>query len=456
VRALLLCAAAILTVPAAAQQASVPNAPAPAPTPLPSAAPGTSGTVALVGGTVALGDGSQPIPNGTVVLRGGRVVAAGANVAVPAGAAVVDARGKWVAAGIVAGPNDLGLLDADGVQESNDVDARTSPFSAGIDVAASVNPLSIAISNERLGGVTRAIVTPGAGASIFAGQGAVIDLGDDPDPVTRPRAFQYVELGEAGGRLAGGSRPAALALLRDALAQARDFARNPAAFDGRGRDALVKRSDAAALADVAEGRVPLMVHVERASDIRAVLALPREYPRLRLILVGATEGWMVAREIAAARVPVIAAALADLPASFEQVGATESNVGRLAAAGVGVGISTIGANDAPGEHVLTQYAGNLVAISRVPGATGLNWGQAFAAITSRPADAVGMGAEIGSLAPGRRADAVLWSGDPLELSSHPEAIWIDGRPQPTASRQTRLRDRYRRATEGALPKAYEY
>jgi imidazolonepropionase-like amidohydrolase len=420
------------------------------------AAPAAAQVVAVVGGTVALGDGSQPIPNGTVVFSGERIVAAGANVTVPAGAQVIDARGKWVAAGIITGPNELGLVDADGVDESNDVVARQSPFSAAIDVAPAINPASVPIANERLGGVTRALVAPNAGGSIFAGQGAVIDLGEDALPIMRARAFQYVELGEDGGRIAGGSRTASFAMLRDALAQAADYRRNPAAFDGRSRDALVKRADVQPLLDVLDGRTPLMVHVERASDIRAVLALPRDYPRLKLVLVGATEGWMVAREIAAARVPVIATALADLPASFEQVAATESNVGRLTAAGVVTAISTIGANDAPGEHVIKQYAGNLVAITRVPGATGLNWGQAFATITSRPAEALGLDGEIGSLRPGRRADVVLWSGDPLELSSLPIQVWIDGRLQPTSSRQTRLRDRYSTPQEDGLPKAYRY
>lgn len=421
------------------------------------AAPAAAQTVAVVGGTVALGDGSQPIPNGTVVFSGDRVVAAGANVPVPAGATVVDARGKWVAAGIVAGPNDLGLLDADGVNESNDVRSPQTPFNAAIDVAPAINPAAVPIGNERLGGVTRALVAPVAsGNSIFAGQGAVIDLGDDPSPITRPRAFQFVELGEEGGRLAGGSRPAAFASLRDALRQAEEYRRAPAGFDGRGRDALVTRADVPALLDVIDGRTPLMVHAERASDIRAVLALPRDFPKLRLVLVGATEGWVVASELAAARVPVIAAALADLPASFEQVAATESNVGRLTAAGVVTAISTIGANDAPGEHVVKQYAGNLVAIAKTPGKVGLDWGQAFASITSRPAQALGMDGEIGSLRPGRRADVVIWSGDPLELASVPLQIWIDGRPQPTSSRQTKLRDRYLTPGEDTLPKAYGY
>lgn len=431
-RALLLLAAAFVAAPAAAQ------------------------TVAIVNGTVALGDGSQPIPNGTVVFRDGRIIAAGANVPTPAGATVIDAAGKWVAPGTVAAYTDLGLVDGGyGVPESNDVGASATPFGASVDVAPAINPAAVPIGNERLGGVTRAFVAPTAGPSIFAGRGAVIDLGVDPDAVTRPRAFQFVELGERGAEIAGGSRPATHAALRDALAQAQDYGRNPSAFDGRARDSLVKRADAQALLDVIEGRTPLLVHVERASDIRAALALPRDYPKLRLILLGASEGWMLAREIAAARVPVIAAALVDLPSSFEQIAATESNVGRLTQAGVTVAISTVGVNTAPGEHVLHQYAGNLVAIAKVPGATGLTWGQAFAAITSKPAEVMGLDAEIGSLRPGRRADVVIWSGDPLELSSSPLNVWIDGRPQPATSRQRQLRDRYMTQTEEGLPKAYD-
>jgi imidazolonepropionase-like amidohydrolase len=419
------------------------------------ATPAAAQTVAITGGTVAIGDGSAPIQNGTVVFRDGRIVAAGQGIAVPAGAMVIDAGGKWVSPGIIAGFSDLGLLDVNGVEESNDSSARNSPFAAGIDIAPAINPNAVMIGNERRGGITRAIVTPSTGGSIFAGQGAVIDLGVDADPITRRRAFQFVELGEDGAQNAGGSRPAAYALLRDAFAQAQDYRRNPASFGGREKDSLLKRGDAVALLDVLDGKTKLLVHVERASDIRSVLALKQAYPRIDLVLVGAAEGWMVARDIAAARVPVIAGALADLPTKFESLAATESNVGRLEAAGVQTALSTIGANTAPGEHVVKQYAGNLVAIGKVPGSNGLDWGHALATITSGPARAIGMDGEIGSLRAGRRADVVIWDGDPLELSSAPVAIYIDGRVQPMQSRQTQLRDRYMIPSEGALPKAYE-
>jgi imidazolonepropionase-like amidohydrolase len=151
-------------------------------------------------------------------------------------------------------------------------------------------------------------------------------------------------------------------------------------------------------------------------------------------------------------VPVISEANADNPSSFESLAATESNVGRMTRAGVTVAISTIDAE--PLETYLRQLAANLVAANRVPGATGLDWAQAFAAVTSKPAEVLGIDSEIGSLRRGRRADVVICNGDPLEASSAPVAVFIDGVAQPLDNHLTKLRDRYRDPAEGRLPKAY--
>ena len=449
---------------------------------LATAAPAAAQTVAITGGRVVIGDGSEPIDNGTVVIRNGRVVAAGANVAVPAGAQIVEARGRWVTPGLVSGFSRIGLAEVDAAGASADVSASNSPFSAALDIAPAINPQAAAIAINRAAGITRAVVSPGTGSSIFGGQGAVIDLGSDMDPITRRRAFQFVELGEKGAERAGGSRVSAHALLRNALREAGQLRVNISG-GGRGQqpqreqpgepnideemdvrmlepqrerssDVLLTRFDAAALVPVVQGRQALLVHVERASDILQTLALRDEFPKLRLVLVGATEGWRVADRIRAAGVPVIANALNDLPATFEQLAATQSNIGRLRAAGVPVAIGHINDDETRQLRLMPQYAGNLVALNKVPGATGLSWSQAFAAISSAPAAAMGMEGEIGSLRPGRRGDVVIWDGDPLELSSDVQAVWIDGVQQSLENRQTRLRDRYRAPQEGAMPHAY--
>ena len=443
-----------------------------------SAAPAAAETIAIRGGTLALGDGAEPIQGGTVVIRDGRVVAAGLNVGIPSGARIVDATGKWVTPGFVSGYSQLGINEVDlGANGTTDQQA-TSPFNAAIDVAPAVNPQVPTIAISRADGVTRAIVSPSTSNNIFGGQGALIDTGDDMDAVTRARLFQFVELGEQGAANAGGSRPAAHVLFRSAFREAAQLSRYGSDIIGRteGRrqvrtddpvsarvyssdaqrsdDVRLTRFDAAALVPVLQGRQYLLVHVERASDILEVIALRREFPKLRLVIVGASEGWLVADKIAAAGVPVIASALNDLPSSFEQKGATQSNIGRMRAAGVDVGIGMIGDNENRQLYNARQYAGNLVALGKVPGAAGVSWGEALAMLTSGPAKAFGMGDQIGSFKAGNHGDAVIWSGDPLELSSVPEAVWIDGVAQPLETRQDKLRNRYLDLNRGDLPEAY--
>lgn len=411
-------------------------------------------TVAITGGKVVIGDGSAPIDGATVIIRDGRLIGVGRNIAVPAGARNVDATGRWVTPGIIAGFSRLGLVGVDAVDSTDDSVANGSPFGAAIDVAPAINPDVPAIGVSRAAGVTRAIVAPQTGQSIFAGQGAVIDTGNDVDAVTRPRAFQFVEFGETGAREAGGSKAATHVYFRNALSEVRDHMAGPRAAQSP-HESLLKRPDMVALVPVLQGQKKLLVHVESATDILAVLDLKREFPKLDLVLVGVSEGWRVASRIASAGVPVIASALNDLPESFEQLGATQSNIGRMKVAGVKIAIGMINDNDSRQAQYSMQYAGNLVALNRVPGATGLSWDAAFAAITSKPAEIIGLGSEIGSLKSGMRADVVIWDGDPLEVSSAVTALWIDGKEQPLGNRQTKLRDRYRNAKEGDLPKAYD-
>lgn len=418
------------------------------------ASPALASTTAIVGGTVAIGDGSAPIPGATVLVRDGRIVAVGVDITIPADADIIDAHGKWVAAGMIAGFSTLGLYDLDSVRGSDDSGAPTSPFQASLDVSTALNPAGAVVALERSGGITRAIVSPAARVSIFGGQGAVMRLASTGPAVSQARAFELVELGQDGAQLAGGSRPAAYAMLNEGLREAELYRRDPEGFGRAGRKPLLARRDAAALAEVVAGRTLLLVHVERASDIRQVLALPARYPQLRLVLLGASEGWLVADEIARAHVPVIAAALSNLPEEPERIASTQSNVGRLENAGVTVALSTINMTEPIQQRRLNQLAGNLVAISRVPGMTGLSWGQAFATITSRPAEALGLGGELGSLLPGRRADIVIWDGDPLELKSAPVTVFVDGVRQPMDSRQSDLLERYRNPDRGPLPPAY--
>ncbi|QTD56626.1 amidohydrolase family protein [Parasphingorhabdus cellanae] len=415
------------------------------------AAPAVAETIAITGGKVVVGDGSAPMDDATVVIRDGRVVAAGTSVAIPANARRIDASGKWVTPGIFAGFSRIGLIEVNAVRSTNDTSAEESVFSAALDVQYAINPFAAPVAVNRAAGVTRAVVSPSTAKSIFGGYGAIVDLGADNDPITKAKAFQFVELGETGHRRAGGSRSAAHILFRAMLEEARTYSRSPSLFDSD----LMKASDAKALLPVMNGSTRLLVHVESANDILKVLGLRKDFPSLNMVLVGVNEGWRVADEIAAAGVPVLASALTDLPEGFEDLSATQSNIGRMKRAGVNVAIGMINDRDAHQLRYSMQYAGNLVALNRVPRATGLSWDEAFAAISSKPAEIMGMGSQLGSLKAGRQADVVIWTGDPLELSTQVERVFIDGVEQSLSNRQERLRERYRNPTPGALPKAYD-
>ena len=419
--------------------------------------PALAQDVTITNARVVVGDGGEPIANGTVVVRGGSVVYAGPASGAPAGGAAIDARGAWVTPGLSATVTSLGLADVSAVDESNDITADGTPFSAALDAATAINPTSQHILVHKAAGITRAATAMRPAGSIFAGQGAIIDLAGNANPVMQARAFQMINLGEGGAAQAGGSRAAAHALLRASLREAQALVGKTGIPEttevGKADAVLLSRFDAEALVPVVTGRQKLYVEADRMADIRAVLALKAEYPRLDLVLVGATEGWLVASEIAAARVPVIANGLNDLPETFEQLGATQSNAGRMARAGVKVAINAATMQD---PRRLQQVAGNLVALTKMPGATGMTWGEAFAAISSVPADISGMGGKAGVLKAGALGDVVIWTDDPLEVGSVPARVFIAGREQDLTNHQTRLRDRYLDLDESDRPKAYDW
>ena len=278
---------------------------------------------------------------------------------------------------------------------------------------------------------------------MFAGQAALVRLGGPGDGVLKPRAAMVIDLGESGADRAGGARGGAIVAIKSALADARAYARNRAGFErGESRPFDLSREDLEALIPVAEGRMPLMVRVNKASDIRQVLRLARE-ERLKLILSGVREGWLVGAEIAAAGVPVLLDPQAALPESFEARATTLENAARLNAAGVQVSI--LGSRDFNNLRQARFNAG--VAVSY-----GMPYAAALASLTTNPARAWGF-PDSGAFEVGQTADAVVWDGDPLELSTGVVSVIVAGIEQPARTRSDELRDRYRR-TDNPYPPQY--
>nr|WP_303683415.1 amidohydrolase family protein [Brevundimonas naejangsanensis] len=427
--------------------------------------PALAQDVAITGGQVLTG--TSVIENGTVVIRSGKVVSVGTGAA-PAGLRVIDARGKVVTPGFVAVDSGLGGTEVGSVRGSNDLANRANTLTAAFDLSYGLDPWSFTLPVARLGGVTRAVVTPqhggsggghshddsdfaGAGAGgfqtpgLFAGQAAVIKLGG-ADILVKPRVAMVAPFGEAGKAVAGGARGAEFVLFKETLAEVRTYARNKAAYERADMRALsLSRADMEALIPVAEGRMPLIVTVNRASDIQQVLRLARE-EGIKIILDGAVEGWLVADEIAAAKVPVILHPTTNLPSNFEMRAARMQNAAALNAAGVVIALK---GNEGSAHRArdIRYNAGNAAS-------HGLPFAAAIQAITVNPARIFGFDGQFGELKAGAAGDVVVWSGDPLEPLSQPSAVLIDGVEQPLQARNLLLRDRYRTGGEGAMPPAY--
>ncbi|ARZ75896.1 amidohydrolase [Stenotrophomonas sp. WZN-1] len=362
-----------------------------------------------------------------VLVQGGIIRAVGSGLSAPAGASVVEADGRPLTPALFGGITEIGIEEVSG--EASTVDSTLKigeqPLRPEFDVTLAYNPASVLIPVARLDGIGFTALGAATGGGFVAGQGGVMRLDGSADPLG-PRAL-FLRLGSAAVELTGHSRAAQWMLLQQMV----DEARGQVAADSP--HALLTPAGRRTLGRYLAGQGRIVVEVDRAADIRQLLRwAARE--KVKIAIAGASEAWQVAPELAAAQVPVFVDVLANLPASFDQIGATLENAARLQRSGVAV--SFVQRGDAShNARKMRQLAGNAVA-------NGLPWADGLAGLTRVPAQAFGVGEQIGSIEPGKRADLVLWEGDPLDVAHYAEQVWLGGRAMPMRSRQTELRDRY--------------
>jgi imidazolonepropionase-like amidohydrolase len=392
-----------------------------------------AGPVLIRNATVHTASAAGVLEHTDVLISDGRIADLGHDLQAPAGAEVIDAAGKPVTPGLFGGLSHLGIEEI-GIEPSvDDYSLKLGAMRPEFDVTLAFNPESVILGVARMGGITFAVIAPTAepggkgspGGTIIAGQGSVAQLDGAVDPKTHAL---FVDVGGDASALSGGSRAAEFMLLDQAISEVRS-ARSLLPNDQR----LLTPAGRQTLQEYLSGAGPVVFDVDRASDIRQVIALARR-EKLHAVIKGGTEAWRVAQELAAAHIPVVLNPLDDLPSSFDGVGATLENAAKLNRAGVKIAFSL----DDPQPHNIRkvrQTAGIAVA-------HGLPWEAALAALTSNPAEIFGVAARNGSIARGRPADLVLWSGDPLEVTTLAQRVFIEGQSQPMTSRQTLLRDRY--------------
>ncbi len=393
------------------------------------AAPAGAQAVFIHGAKVHTSGAAGTLENADILVEDGRIAAVGAGLAAPAGATVVEANGRPVTPGLFGGLTQLGLEDVDQEEATFDAELKLAApawqhmWRPEFDVTPAFNARSIVIPVARVEGITWTMLAPQPADSLVVGQGSAVTLDGRLDAAYAGSQSLFVNWGSAGHDASGGSRAAQTMLFDQAIRESKETGPvGPASLllpEGR---SILKRY-------LGGGRV--VFFAERASDIRQVVRYAKAHG-MKPVIAGGAEAWLVARDLADAGVPVVLNALEDLPVDFDRLGSRLDNAKLLHEAGVRIAFSW---NESSSARKNRQLAGNAVS-------NGLPWEAGLAALTSGPAQIFGIGADHGRIEKGQSADLVLWSGDPLEVTTVAEQVWIAGSPMSMRSRQTALRDKY--------------
>ncbi len=393
--------------------------------------------VLLRGATVHTVSGAD-LPATDVLLRDGKIAAIGAKLAAPAGAQIVEVAGKHLYPGMISAYSGMGLTEHNSVRGTVDL-AETGALNPNARAQPALNPDSEHIPVSRANGILTALSVP-LSTGLIGGTSTLIrmDGWTWEDLTLRPAVALHVywPRQEAASSSEGGD---AARRLREAFAAARAYAKARAAaganaeFDSRWE----------AMLPVVRGERPVFLHATERKQIEAAVAWASS-EQLKVTLVGALDGWLVADLLKAHDIPVIISPVLTLPLRREDpYDATYANPGKLHAAGVRFCI----ANDGASAEMGTMADRNLPYQAAKAAAYGLPPAEALKAVTLYPAQILGVAAELGSLEVGKRATLIVTDGDPLEATTQVEQAYIDGAMIDLSNRHTRLRDKYQKRYE---------
>ncbi|AOW79002.1 amidohydrolase [Colwellia sp. PAMC 20917] len=384
------------------------------------------------------------LTNATVVIDDGKIIAINPEKIVAD--VTFDAMGKILTPGLIGSMNTLGLVEVNAVSRTRDASDKKADIT--FDASIAFNPRSTVVPYTRKGGITSNVSVPSGGDSMFKGQTFVTDLSGDFDSVYIKENAVIIDLGAKSS----GSRALNLQKLRYTLEDAQK-ALTKAAEDAKTakkdkkadekqkepKEPKELKRDEKIINALLAGDKPLVAYADRATDLLELLKLKAEF-NLDLVIAGGADAILITEQLAAAKVPVIFGALDNLPSSFDSLHSSLDNTAKLTQAGINVALAI---HDAHNLYQLRFEAGNAIA-------NGLTKDQALAAVTANVADAFNINA--GRIAVGKKADLVLWSADPFELSTKVDKMWINGKEVSTQSRQDELRKRY--TTESDMPRGY--
>jgi imidazolonepropionase-like amidohydrolase len=396
-------------------------------------------TLVIRGGTVHPLAGAAYV--GNVVIEAGKIAAAGQNVAVPAGARVIDASGLHVYPGLFDAGSTLGLVEVGSIEVMNDT-RELGNFTPHLQARTAVHPAGEHIPVARANGITHTVALP-AGGTGFAGQGSAFNLAGwtIEEMELEPSAAMVLVWPSLQAR--GGSfqaQPArsprelqeeydrSIRQIAEWLSAAREYDRVQRAGAKLPRDLRLE-----ALARVTRGELPVLARVDREQEIRDIVAFA-EREGLRLILAGARDGYRVAGLLAEKKIPVIVGPTQILPSGpDEPYDEPYANPAQLHAAGVKIAFATFNSSDS---RTLPYEA-----------AMGIPYGLprevALRAITSSPAEILGLGDRLGTIEPGKIANLIVTDAAPLEIRTQIRHLIIAGAETSTMNKHEQLFETYR-------------
>lgn len=354
---------------------------------------------------------------GSLVVTDGTIAELGPEVTVPEGHAVIDAEGAWLLPGLIDAHVHLGVHEEGEGWAGADFNETTDPVTAAVRALDAINPADIGFDDALAGGITTVNVNPGSANPIgglavaIKTYGAVVD-----DMVLRSPSGLKSALGENPKRVHGeqkktpNTRLGVALTLRKAFAQARSWLDTDP--DDRAVDLVSE-----ALAAVLSREIPWRQHCHRADDIATALRIADEFG-YDLVLDHGTEAYKVADRIAARNVPVLYGPLIVSRSKVEVRDRTPRAPGILARAGVKVSIIT--------DHPVVPID-FLIHQAALAVREGMDPVEALRAVTINPAEVLGVADRVGSLEPGKDADLVLWTGDPLDTRNRVTRTWVSGR-----------------------------
>jgi len=385
----------------------------------------SSEVLLLKNGTVYAGEDMNKLEGYDVLIKEGKIVSIDESIEFESDV-VINLEGKILTPGFIAPFSHMGLIEIEMIPETRD--DSSSLYTAGFSISHSFNPASTLIPYNLNGGITTAISAPQSWR-LFKGLGSAFSLSGKPGSIVKKDLALFASL-DTGKE----SKSANILLVQDSLKLARIFdEKSDFEFNNNIPDSIkYSRRDLLSLKRVANKEIPLVISADRASDLIALIEFSKA-ENIKLVIMGASEGWMVAQELSEADIPVIIEPINNLPSSFDKLGSKLENASILQEKGVKILINS-DRYETHNAHLSRQGAGTAVSY-------GLPWNEAIKALTYNISSTFGLNGK-GAIKEGFDADLIIWDSDPLEVTSFPDKIYIEGELMSPETRSKMLRDRY--------------